>query len=153
MKKFLLVILILSTHQGKAQRERLDLTYKTAIGVRYTPFGFSLKINNSYSKRSIEAIAYLQDDTYVGTFLYYWNLTLDKKHTTSLYFGGGGQAGYSNKNDSSDSFGGAVGVVGLDYKFKKLPLNVSVDWQPSFQFGDVEGFNGNYGGVALRVAF
>jgi hypothetical protein len=155
MKRKLLLLLLfaLSSTVTFAQRERLDLTYKTAIGARFTPFGVSLKVNNAYRKRSVEAIAYFQDNTYVGTFLYYWNLTLDKKFTTRLYFGGGGQAGYSNKNDASDAFGGAVGVVGLDYKFQKLPINISLDWQPSFQFGDVEGFNGNYGGIALRFAF
>jgi hypothetical protein len=155
MKRKLLLVLLfaLLSSVTNAQRERLDLTYKTAIGARFTPFGISLKVNNSFSNRSVEAIAYFQNDTYVGTLLYYWNFTLDKKFTTKLYFGGGGQAGYSNKNDASDAFGGAVGVVGLDYKFEKLPFNISLDWQPSFQFGDVEGFNGNYGGIALRFAF
>jgi hypothetical protein len=87
MKRKLLLLLLfaLSSTVTFAQRERLDLTYKTAIGVRFTPFGVSLKVNNAYRKRSVEAIAYFQDNTYVGTFLYYWNLTLDKKFTTKHY--------------------------------------------------------------------
>jgi hypothetical protein len=35
--------------------------------------------------------------------------------------------------------GGAVGidgVLGLDYKFNGAPINMSLDWQPSFEFGD-----------------
>ena len=47
---------------------------------------------------------------------------------------------------------GIDGVLGLDYKFPGMPLNVSVDWQPSYEFGDFEGFSGNWGGIGLRIA-
>jgi hypothetical protein len=36
---------------------------------------------------------------------------------------------------------GIDGVLGLDYKFNGAPINVSIDWQPSFEFGDYVGFS------------
>ena len=48
---------------------------------------------------------------------------------------------------------GIDGVLGLDYKFPGIPINVSLDWQPSYEFGNYAGFNGNWGGVGLRLAF
>lgn len=153
--KSLMIVLfagILFSTNANAGKERLDLTYKTAVGARFSPLGASLKWNSSYRKRSTEIIAYFEDG-FVGSMLYYWNFTIDKNATFRLYVGGGAQAGYKKQEGSDDSFGGAVGVGGLDYKFKKLPINISLDWQPSFRFGDVEGFNGNYGGIALRLAF
>jgi hypothetical protein len=48
--------------------------------------------------------------------------------------------------------GGIDGVTGLDFKFNNLPLNIALDWQPSFEFGvgTLNGFQGNWGGLAVR---
>jgi hypothetical protein len=49
---------------------------------------------------------------------------------------------------------GIDGVVGLDYKFKKLPLNVSLDWQPSLELITPGAeFQAGRGGIAVRFAF
>lgn len=52
---------------------------------------------------------------------------------------------------SSTTFG-VMGVVGLDYKFTDIPLNLSVDWVPTFFIGDgyVSGFGGGYGALSAR---
>jgi hypothetical protein len=39
---------------------------------------------------------------------------------------------------------GASGVLGLDYAFKDIPLNVSVDWAPTIVLLDSWDFNGTY---------
>lgn len=42
-------------------------------------------------------------------------------------------------------------LVGLDYKFKAFPLNLSLDWTPYFQFSGVdEGLGISYGSLAVR---
>ena len=142
----------ITTYAWPRKGERLDLPYRTAIGARFSPLGASLKINSLYRKRSTEFIGYFSDG-FVGSVLYYWNFTLDKNAAFRLYVGGGAQAGYKKQDGSDDAFGGAVGVVGLDYKIPKVPINISADWQPAYRFGDVEGFNGNYGGLAVRLCF
>jgi hypothetical protein len=46
---------------------------------------------------------------------------------------------------------GISGVLGLDYKFEDIPLNLSVDWIPTFFVnGYGNGFAGGYGALAAR---
>ena len=48
---------------------------------------------------------------------------------------------------------GIDGIIGVDYKIKGAPLNLSLDWNPSFEFGtNSAGFN-SLGGLAIRFAF
>lgn len=42
------------------------------------------------------------------------------------YYGAGGYVGF----ESNDTYLGPTGVLGLDYKFEKIPLNLSLDWKP-----------------------
>ena len=48
---------------------------------------------------------------------------------------------------------GVDGVIGLDYKFRGAPINLSLDWQPSFEFGDNRGFVSSWGGLGIRYTF
>jgi len=41
------------------------------------------------------------------------------------FFGGGVYAGFD-----SDTYVGPTGIIGLDYKFQSIPLNLSIDWKP-----------------------
>jgi hypothetical protein len=47
---------------------------------------------------------------------------------------------------------GIDGVLGLDYKIKGAPINVSIDWQPYF---DIVGYThfGSWGGLGIRYTF
>lgn len=65
--------------------------------------------------------------------------------TTGLYFfaGGGIHLGYVNKNYyrgpkgyySSNRFAAGVdGIAGIEYKFLTLPLNISLDFKPFYDF-------------------
>ncbi len=42
------------------------------------------------------------------------------------YYGGGGYVGFQ----SGSTWLGPTGTIGLDYKFDKIPLNLSLDWKP-----------------------
>lgn len=42
------------------------------------------------------------------------------------YYGAGGYLGFQ----SNDTYLGPTGIIGLDYKFEKIPLNLSLDWKP-----------------------
>jgi hypothetical protein len=44
-----------------------------------------------------------------------------------------------------------MGVIGLDYKFSEIPLNLSVDWMPTYFLGGyIGGFGGGYGSLSAR---
>jgi hypothetical protein len=42
------------------------------------------------------------------------------------FYGGGAYVGFQ----SDETFLGPTGILGLDYKFANVPINVSVDWKP-----------------------
>lgn len=50
------------------------------------------------------------------------------------YVGPGAHLGLYNYKGYYDdkAVAGVDGVLGLDYKINKAPLNLSIDWQPSF---------------------
>jgi len=61
---------------------------------------------------------------------------------------------YSYKGYNGDkAVAGVDGVLGLDYKINKAPVNISIDWQPSFEFADNRGFAGSWGGLGIRYTF
>ena len=48
--------------------------------------------------------------------------------------------------------GGLQGIVGLDYKFVNIPLNLSVDWKPEFEFSHGFLFEPAVVGLSARFA-
>lgn len=44
----------------------------------------------------------------------------------SWFYGAGGYVGF----ESGDTYLGPTGILGMDYKFTNIPLNISVDWKP-----------------------
>jgi hypothetical protein len=69
------------------------------------------------------------------------------------YIGPGAHIGFYNTKNGGGTFIGIDGVLGLDYKFNGAPINISLDWQPSFEFGDGHGFAGSWGGLGIRYTF
>jgi hypothetical protein len=143
------ILLLLSCSQIQAQdKSNLKPTYKTAIGLRYYPFGVSIKANLDSRKAALEFIGYFKDGFSV-LGLYEWHFALNSTRNLRAYVGGGGIVGFKNEEAGGGAVLGVSGVIGLDYKFLKMPLNLSLDWQPSYQIGKVDGMK-NFGGIAVR---
>lgn len=72
----------------------------------------------------------------------------------SWYFGGGASVLFFNYDfDTDDSdLGIAInGVLGLDYAFADAPINLSLDWVPTFLLtGYGNGFGADYGALSAR---
>lgn len=83
-----------------------------------------------------------------------FHFPFQKAEGLAWYVGPGAHIGfYKNefqKNYSSKMDLGVDGVIGLDYKFNGLPINISLDWQPSLSFTGNSGAHAAYGGVAIR---
>ena len=47
---------------------------------------------------------------------------------------------------------GAQGIIGLDYKFTNIPINLSVDWKPELEFTDKFSFEPAVVGLTARFA-
>ena len=73
--------------------------------------------------------------------------------------GGGGYLGFvkswnptKNKTETDVNVG-AQGVVGLDYKFINLPLNLSIDWKPELNLVSDINFEPAAVGFTARFTF
>ncbi len=72
------------------------------------------------------------------------------------YYGGGGSVYFWSYADLYTGTRGNVtfgvsGYLGLDYKFGNAPVNISVDWVPTFYIGSaLGGFGAGQGALAVR---
>lgn len=128
-------------------------SYKTAIGVKFYPTGVTLK-TFVMPNAAFEAIGYFWDEGTRITALYEYHHNLSANGNLKWYIGPGAHVGFYKPAyfDGGTTFG-VDGVLGLDYKFPGIPINVSLDWQPSYEFGDYAGFSGDWGGIGLCFAF
>lgn len=70
------------------------------------------------------------------------------------FYGGGASIGsYKVKGFDGDVYLSANGVLGLDYKFKEAPINLSLDWIPALQLTPDTGFWGGDIGLGVRFTF
>lgn len=148
--KFLSAIILFTicTTQVSAQ------DYNTALGVKFYPGGITLKhfISN---KVALEGIGYFYNHGTRITGLYEFYFGLPNVGNLKWYVGPGAHVGfYSNTYGGGTSFG-VDGVLGLDFKVPSAPLDLSLDWQPSIEFGNDfgNGFSGGWGGFAIRYTF
>lgn len=128
-------------------------TYTTALGVKvWDGGGISFKhfLND---KAALELIGYFWSRGARLTGLYEIHGPISGANGLQWYIGPGAHIGFYNTKYGDGSFIGIDGVIGLDYKFNGAPINISLDWQPSFEFGDNRGFMGSWGGLGIRYTF
>lgn len=164
MKVVLIALLILLTYTSNAQS--MGRTYRTALGVKvWDGAGISLKHFTS-NNHALEGIAYFGSRSVRITGLYEIHGNIEGAPGLKWYIGPGAHIafydrrhhGHEDHDDYYDkrdghAHAGIDGVIGLDYKINKAPINVSLDWQPSFEFGDNRGFVGSWGGLGIRYTF
>jgi hypothetical protein len=162
MKKIILLAVIVTAAAVHVNAQSMGSSYKTALGVKFYPgAGISVK-HFVKSNAALEGIGYFWRDGMRITGLYEFHGDINGAPGLKWYVGPGAHIGFWNDRYWRDRYGrrigGAVigidGVLGLDYKFKNAPINMSLDWQPSFEFGTYgDGFSGNWGGFAVRYTF
>jgi hypothetical protein len=150
MKTFLiLLIAVFLTVSVNAQNNSAD--YKSAIGVKFYPTGVTFKQFTS-GKTALEALGYFFNYGARITGLYEIYGNINNAGGLKWYVGPGLHVGFYNNKYGGKTTIGIDGVLGLDYKITSAPINLSVDWQPSLEFGNAfnNGFTGNWGGIAIR---
>jgi hypothetical protein len=141
-----------------AHSQSMGREYRTAIGVKvWDGAGISIK-HFTTDKAALEGIGYWWDNGFRIVGLYEIHGDIGGAPGLKWYVGPGAHVGFydANKSDndgSGNTYFGIDGVLGLDFKFNKVPINLSIDWQPVFEFGDGRGFYGNWGGLGIRYAF
>lgn len=138
--------------------------YKAALGIKFlwgisATGKFFVKDNAAF-----EAIVHYDGMGGLGTAL---NLTALYEYHGSFavpglrwYLGGGASLGYiklkgfeDSELDSSSFSYGVDGVAGLEYKIDKLPIAISVDWQPGYTLNSGGGFASKSGGFGVKYTF
>jgi hypothetical protein len=155
MKKITLItsFFLLFAIVSNAQEINTGSSYKTAIGVKvFDGGGVSLKTfvkNNT----ALEGLLYFWNKGTRVTGLYEIHGDIAGAEGLKWYVGPGAHLAFYNSNYCCGAVIGVDGVLGLDYKIKGIPLNISFDWNPNVDFGSTNGFNAGAGGLGIRYTF
>jgi hypothetical protein len=155
MKKILSLFSLCLVLAGGLNAQSMGRTYKTALGVKvWDGGGISFKTFVA-PNNAVEVIGYFYRYGTRLTGLYEIHGNIEGAPGLKWYVGPGAHIGfYDYKGYTGDrAIAGIDGVLGLDYKINKAPLNLSIDWQPSFEFADGRGFAGSWGGLGVRYTF
>jgi hypothetical protein len=152
------LMLFVSTNKTIAQANSQNSAgnkpkYKTGIGIKVFPFAVDMKIFSGKRNRAVEFLGYF-DHGFRLTGLYEFHGNLNGSGNLKWYVGFGAHGGYYDKDGEEGATAGLDGVIGLDYKFTKMPVALALDWQPSYEFITPKAeFQPNFGGLAIRFAF
>lgn len=162
MKKILVAVLLIAGAGIINTAGAQATTYRTALGVRLS--SSNALQNNSISfkqfitdRSAIEALFTFGDPLALGAMLeLYKPLAADG---LSWFYGGGGYIAFVKKlntttqKETTDPNFGAQGVIGLDYKFNNIPLNISLDWKPELNIVNDINFEPAAVGFTARFTF
>jgi hypothetical protein len=149
MKKILLFLIILACFSISTKAQE----YKTAVGIRLGPNsaaiapGFTVK-HFLNEKHAVEGIIGFKDGVGICG-LYDWYHPVNSVEHLQWFIGAGGYAAYRTKT----AYIGGAGIVGLDYKFPEIPLNISIDWKPELNIVETVGFEASGVGFSARFTF
>lgn len=139
----------------------LAQNYTTGIGLRGGFWnGFTVK-HYTAGEVAIEGILTTRWNGFNITALYEkhkYNFNSDK---WDWYYGFGGHIGFWNDVDDHPWFDetgaftvfGIDGILGIEFTFSEVPLNISLDWKPAVNFGEYYGFNGDGAALSFRFVF
>jgi hypothetical protein len=133
--------------------------YTTAVGLKFYPGSISIK-HFTEKNKAIEGLAYFWNYGNRFTGLYEIHGDINEVDRLRWYIGPGAHIGFWNDtwktNYPARATGVAIGldgVLGLDYKLKEAPINISIDWQPSFNLIGYSYFESGWGGLGIRYTF
>lgn len=126
--------------------------YKLGLGIRFsTP---SPTLSNSVSvkyfltdRSAAEGLISFGGSRFGIGGLYEIHTPLNATPGLNWFYGGGGYVGFQE----GSTYLGPTGVVGLDYKFQNIPLNLSLDWKPELDI--IPGINFVPDAFALTARF
>ena len=158
----LFVVAVLTTNTLQAQEKRKMLGGRLGY-----PFSISFKQFTSDSK-AIELIAGTRSSRYYNSinvgaaYLIHKPIELNDFEGLNYYYGGGASAYFwsydynmffPEDNYSSVSVG-VQAYIGLDYSFENTPINLTLDWVPTFFVnGYGAGLGAGFGSLGIRYIF
>ena len=149
MKKFTLLFSMLFVLAISSQLKAQN--YNKAIGLRLGyPNAIDYKFFMSESN-AVELYLGLRYDGINFGGMYEIHKPLSDAEGLSWYWGAGASLSfYSYYVDENETSFGINGVIGLDYTFQDAPINLSIDYMPTFLIGGYYDGFGSYGGLSAR---
>lgn len=155
MKKVFIVVALLFCSFSVFSQSNYD----QALGVRVFG-GTTISYKNYFggSNNMELQVAFWKNGTRVAG-LYEFNYPIKDISGLNFILGPGIHFGrWSGKykdshKDAKGSEFGIDGIIGLDYGFSGIPINISLDWQPSLILTGGSNFTPNLGGIGIRYTF
>lgn len=134
--------------------------YRTGVGVRG---GFANGITIKHfvsSKAAFEGIIASRWRGLELTGLYEIHGRAFNTNRLNWYVGFGGHVGFWNGKytkwgelERSYAVVGIDGILGLEYNFTEIPINISIDWKPAYNLFGYTGFWADGGALSIRYIF
>jgi hypothetical protein len=148
MKKLLFICLIsMAALSSKSQN------YTASAGIRLGPN--SAAITSGFTgkyflneKTAVEGILGINDGVGICG-LYEIHFPIESVKNLQWFAGPGAYVAFRNSTTGV----GAAGIIGLDYKFDELPLNLTIDWKPELNLISQVGFESSGIGISVRYVF
>jgi len=155
MRKYWILILFSILYTGNV----FPQSYRTAIGIRTgLPFGVTFKrFINEHSAFEVLAGTRWGGVTFSG--LYEWHKPTNQYPSLNWYFGGGAAMGFYDKRspwvyeDQTRMIIGVQGIIGMEYTFNDVPLNLGFDWIPLFNMIGFSDFDFIQFAISGRYVF
>ena len=131
MKAFLLLAILTAGFfiSASAQENVAGPDYRLGLGVRLS--NSTPTLNNSVTAKyfvtdrsAVEGIISFGSRFGIGGLLEIHKPT--NIDGLKWFYGGGAYIGFEN----GDTYLGPTGILGIDYKFTNVPINLSLDWKP-----------------------
>ena len=150
MKKLLLLLvaaltfsLTITAQNGSAYKDALGVRLGSSVPVIKNGITYKHFIGNN----AIEGILSFGDGVGICG-LYEIHKPLSTQNLQWL-IGFGAYVGFNTGTSNV----GAAGIVGLDYKFAQVPLNLTLDWKPELNIISKVGFEASGIGFSARFTF
>ena len=134
--------------------------YNTGIGLR-AGFNQGLTVKHFIgTKSALEGILATRWRGFEITGLYEIHNRAFNAERLKWYFGFGGHVGFWNGDYAKWGEPGVTytvigidGILGLEYSFSEVPINIGIDWKPSYNLSGYSGFWADGGAVSIRFIF
>ena len=136
--------------------------YNTGIGLR-GGWESGLSVKHFIGSRSaLEGIFATRWRGFEVTGLYEVHNVAFNAERLKWYIGFGGHIGFWNGDYTNKYWGepgynytviGIDGILGLEYSFEEVPVNMSIDWKPAYNLSGYSGFWVDGGAFSIRYIF
>lgn len=158
MKKIVIILFIVSCLVPVT----LAQDYNTGIGLRG---GFANGLTIKHFTGEKPAFELLLASRWRGveiTVLYEIHNQAFNTERLRWYYGFGGHVGFWNGDYTNSYWGdpgknytviGIDGILGLEYSFSEVPINLGLDWKPTYNLVGYTGFWADGGALSIRYIF